>query len=401
MLTRSNKALWRFMIGFFFQNIAGSMVLPLVTLGLAARDVDAALIGAIATVSAVAYMLALPAAPALIARFGAGTTQRATLTINLIAVIGLVASPWPALWVVLFASTGFVSGLRYTIAESWVPALAGPDASGRATAMFQTAVGASWFIGAGLVMLTGVEGLAPRALAVAASAVGLAILWSLEAPEAPGAGQQAAGARVGMRSAVAQVGPLVLVAALLGGLFESGLAVAMPLYGLAVGAGQTMAAGLVTALGLGSLLQYPFGALADRMPWRRVLFGTAASLAASAPLLLLAPAWPWLLLALGVIWGSAGGGLYTLATIHNAARWRGQQLVGASVVTQLAYMIGDAVGPTLGGLAIDLSAHYGLPALVGAASVAGLAAMLGGARSGERRARRADAERGEAAPARA
>ena len=102
--------------------------------------------------------------------------------------------------------------------------------------------------------------------------------------------------------------------------------------------------------------------------------------AASALLLPLVSSWPPLLLGLGLLWGSAGGGLYTLATIHNSTRLRGRQLIGASAATQLAYMVGDAVGPTLGGLAIDVAPRYGLAALVAVVGLLGLLGLLGVAR---------------------
>lgn len=380
MQTEQNNQLWRYFLGFFFQTVPGAMVAPMLTLGLAAREVDATLIGALATVGSVAYMLSLPAAPALIGRIGALATHRAGLLLGAASVVGLVLTDLPALWVVLYAALGLAAGLRYTIAESWVPALAGNAARGRALALFQTIVGASSFIGAGLLLLTGIAGPAPRAIAVAAAVVGVAVLWGVRAPAQPAGEAGLSLSWASLRGLVAQVGPVVLGAALIGGLFESGLSVALPLFGLAVGAGPAMAAGLVTALGLGSLAQYPFGALADRLPWGRVVLGTTIAIAASALLLPLASTWPWLLLALGVVWGSAGGGLYTLASINNAERWRGRQLVGASVVTQFAYMIGESAGPALGGLAIDLSPLYGLPALVGGVALVGLVVMLGAAR---------------------
>jgi MFS family permease len=302
--------------------------------------------------------------------------------------LGLTLSDWPTLWVVLYAATGFAAGLRYTIAESWVPALAGPDARGRAVALFQTIVGASSFIGAGALLLTGSEGLLPRALAVVATLIGVVVLWPIEAPAQAGGEASFALNWSSLRGLVGQVGPAVLGAALIGGLFESGLSVALPLFGLAIGLGPALAAGLVTALGLGSLAQYPFGALADRFPWRSVALGTAGMIALSALLLPFATGWPWLLLVLGVVWGSAGGGLYTLAVISNSNRWRGKQLVGVSVVTQFAYMIGEAGGPALGGLAIDLAPQYGLPILVGVSALSGLALLLGAPRV------RAEAPRG-------
>jgi MFS family permease len=383
---REDAQLWRLLAGFFLATAPAVMATPMIALGLAARGVDAALIGALAAVGSVAYMVALPATPALMARIGATATFRLALVAGTTALAGLAATDAPALWVALFALAGLAAGLRYTVAESWVPALAAPAARGRAMALFQTAVGAAAFVGAGLLMLTGVEGPAPRAVILALAAASLVVLWGLRAPAvaepAPAAAPDQGGG--GLRGALAQVGPLVLAAALLGGLFESGLTVALPLYGLEMGLSTALAAGLVTATGLGSLAQFPFGYLADRLPWPRVVVGAAAVIAASATLLPLAQGWPAILLGLGVLWGAVGGGLYTLASIRNGELWRGPDLVRASVVTQFAYMLGEAGGPALGGLALDLAPRYGLPGLVAGAGLVILGAMLwaGRARAG-------------------
>jgi MFS family permease len=368
-----NPALLRFLAGFFLQSVAGTIVLPLLTLTMAADGVSALLIGALATVGSLAYMAALPAAPALIARFGDREVFRAAAVASALSWSGLAVSGWPPLWALLFACSGAAAGLRYTIAESWVPALVAPEQRGRAMALFQTCIGAAFFAGSGALLLLGVAGPWPRALTIGAALLATLVLWPVRGPAA---GAVAAPAGRGLRAALVQVGPLVLGAALLGGLFESGLSVALPLYGLSFGLSPALAAGLVTAIGLGSLAQYPFGYLADRRPWAQVVFGAASLIALSALLLPLASGQPALLMLLGVLWGSAGGGLYTLATIRNGELWRGQQLVGASVITQFAYMLGDAAGPTLGGLALDAAPLLGLPVLVGGAGVSVIALML-------------------------
>jgi len=369
-----HSQLWLFLIGVFFQTAPGAMLAPFLALTLAARGVDPALIGAFATAPALAVMAALVAAPALIRRFGERRTFRAAVLGSAAATLAIVLADAPLLWAPLFTGAGFAAGLRFAIAEAWAPAFAAAAARGRALALYQTAVGAALFAGSGALLLVGVDGLAPRGLAAVATLLGAALLWRVRAPAAPTQASPAPGRTA--RAALALVGPCVLSAALLGGLFESGMGVALPLYGLAGGLSPALATGLVTAMGLGSLAQYPFGYLADRYPWRRVALGTAGLVAGSALLLPLAAGWPALLVLLGVLWGAAGGGLYTLASIHNAARWRGSQLVGASVVTQFAYMVGEATGPALGGLALGLAPARGLPLLVGAAGLAGLAAMI-------------------------
>lgn len=455
MMTKrqQQRRMAQFLIGIMFQLIPGVMILPVITLGLAAQGVEAWLIGALATVGSVSYMLALPATPALIGRFGERTLFRGAVLVGAGANLGLALSGWPALWVVLYAVAGGAAGVRFTLAESWAAAMAPPEVRGRTLAIFQTSIGAAAFVGAGLLLLTGVEGMLPRAVIVATTLAGAAALWPVQpmqkakgkrphgaqpTPElshtsvrqdttgGSGGGWRVAGdqlegrtasadssspgdaeaqtasamqdrhpppaARIdtgtsldgtgsqsfapSLRTAILQVGPLVLGASLISGFFESGLWVTLPLYGLEIGMSSAMAVGLVTAMGLGSLAQYPFGALADRFAWRHVTIGAVALVAIGALLLPLAPLWPGLLLLLGVVWGSAGGGLYTLATIRNGAIFQGPQLVRASVVTQAAYMVGEVVGPTLSGLAIDLAPHYGLPTLLGAVGLAALGLML-------------------------
>lgn len=374
--------LWLFLAGFFLQTVPGAMLAPVLTLSLAGRGVSPSLIGVFATVPALAYMAALPLAPALIRRHGERATFRAALLLGAAATLGIVLSDAPLLWAGLYVLVGFAAGLRYTIAEAWVPGFAAPEGRGRALALYQTAVGAALFAGSGGLLLVGLDGAMPRALVAAAAVGAVILLWLVRPPAAAPAGP----AR-GLRGALGLVGPVVLSAALLGGLFESGMGVALPLYGLAGGLSPELASGLITAMGLGSLAQYPFGYLADRHPWQRLTLGTAGLIAASALLLPLAAGTPALLALLALLWGSAGGGLYTLATIRNGETLRGPQLVGASVVTQFAYTVGEAAGPALGGLALGLAPQHGLPALVGGAGLVGLAAMViaGGALGGATR----------------
>ena len=110
---------------------------------------------------------------------------------------------------------------------------------------------------------------------------------------------------------------------------------ALPLYGLAAGIRPELATATFATMALGSPAQYPFGTLADRLPWRCVILGATIRIAVSVLLLPLAPSWPLILFGLGCVWGCAGG-LYQLATIRNSTVLRSRQLIGALVVTQLA-----------------------------------------------------------------
>jgi MFS family permease len=374
----NQRTLWQFLIGFGIESIPGSLIYTLLTLRLAEQGMDATWIGIFATIPSLTYMVSLFVMPAMLRRFGEQATFRAAVVASALTAIGFLVIDSFALWVVLTAISGWAASVRFTIAESWIPALTPADQRGRAMAWFQTLVGASFFIGTGLLLITGIYGWMPLAVVVLTALAGSAMLWPIPAPQASAEVLQQPQGSSAVGTSLRLAGLVVLTAALLGGLFESGITTAVPLYGLDLGFDATMATWLVTAIGLGSLAQYPFGALADRFAWKYVVIGTTIMIALSSLLLQFVPSMPWLLWVLGFVWGSAGGGLYTLATIRNGLHLQGQQLTSASTMTQLAYMIGSAVGPTISGLALDLAPSYGLATIVAVLGVLGLVVIVVG-----------------------
>ncbi|HMZ00007.1 MAG TPA: MFS transporter, partial [Burkholderiaceae bacterium] len=161
-----------------------------------------------------------------------------------------------------------------------------------------------------------------------------------------------------------------------GGFFEAGLASVLPLYGLSIGLGAALAALLVSASGLGSAaMMLPVGELVDRWGRRTVWLGCAL-LNLGATLLL-----PWvgqfgaLAWLIALLWGGAGGGLYTVAMIDIGHRHQGVRLVSATAVLVLAYTLGGLLAPALGGVALQFAPQWGFPALLAFWAVAGLAAI--------------------------
>jgi MFS family permease len=360
--------LYRFMLGFGLGAIPGALLAPFLTLRLAERGLEAGWIGIFATIPSFTYIIALLTLPMLFRRFGEQALFRMALLACTLTTIGFLLTEQLIVWIVLSAISGWAAGVRYTIAEIWIPALTTASDRGRTMAWFQTFIGTAFFIGTGLLLIIGTQSPALLLAATLPSLVGLMLLWQV----APGS-SAAPGTPAPLPGGMIQVtGIAVLMASLLGGLLEAGITTIIPLYGLSVGFDATMATWVVVAVGLGSLVQYPFGALADRLPWHHVTIGSILLIVASALLLPLTPSLPWLLFGLGFVWGSAGGGLYTLAIIRNGMRLHGAQLTGASTVTQFAYMIGSTVGPAISGVALDLTPQYGLAILIGVTGIIGL-----------------------------
>ena len=367
-----NNQLWRLCAGYFCDAVAANMLGPLLVMSMVARAVDPATIGAIAALLPLASIASLFATPRLVGRFGVRQVFLLALVVGGLATIGFALTTQVLLWALLAVAAGLSSGVRYVLAESAVSLLAPPEARGRSMALFQTVIGASLFVASGLLMLVGATTVLPFLMMLVALIGALLIIRTLPLP-ALAERQERARGRLHI---IAQVGPLVLIAAFLSGLFEAGTGTAMPLYGISSGLSATFATALVTMIGLGSFFQYPFGALADRFPLRHVMLATACITVLGALLLPLAHALPMILWGLSFVWGSLGGGLYTLATIKIGGAFRGAQLVAASSVAQFAYTIGSMIGPAVGGLAIELSPDFGMAITFAGIGLIGLIAMV-------------------------
>jgi MFS family permease len=372
MLTniRTNQ-LWRLMIGYFFDLAPYFMLPPLVALTLAARGVEPTVIGGFAAISSLGYVLALLSTAWLVRRFGARALLLGTLIVSIGAILAYTLTNHVTVWALCSAVVGLTGGVRYTIVESWVATLAPAEARGRALAALQTLLGAAFFAASGLLLVLGP---APAAFVVAAALMtgGLALMASIRPPATP----QASKSALNIRSLLVQIGAFVMIGAFVSGLFESGTGAALPLYGLAMGLNTTQATWIITAIGVGSFVQYPFGYLADRFSWRRVSLGAALVTVVLTPLLPLAYHTPALIWVASVFWGCVGGGLYTLASIRIGALFRGAQLVGASSIIQMAYMGGSILGPALGGFALESSPQFGLAVLFATIGLTGLLGML-------------------------
>lgn len=241
--------------------------------------------------------------------------------------------------------------------------------------MFATTIGLTFVIGPALLGFVGPHGLTAWGLALGLMSIGWAAALALPAPANHGEDDVAPGLHTLWRALCASPG--IIAAGLLGGIFESGLAGLLPLYGLSIGWSTTMAAWLVAVSGIGStLLMIPAGELADRIGRRWVLLGCAAAIAVGALMLPFAQAMPVVPWMIALIWGGAGGALYTVAMIDIGSRERGTSLVTATATLVMAYTGGGALSPALGGLLLERSPGVGFPAVFVAIALAGLASII-------------------------
>jgi Major Facilitator Superfamily len=128
---------------------------------------------------------------------------------------------------------------------------------------------------------------------------------------------------------------------------------------------QQRAMQLISTLMLGAIvLQLPIGWIADRVDRRRLAL-TLAVLSAAGALV-----WPyvlgetWLTFAVIFVWGGLFVGIYTVMLAMVGARYKGGELVGIYGAMGFAWGAGALIGPSSAGVAINMSARFGLPGFV-------------------------------------
>lgn len=351
------------------------MLAPWLTFMLAGRGIATDRIGAFASLAWLGVLCITPWAGRLAHALGMRAAFWWSGALPLFAALTFVLTNNLIAWTLAYALMGLASGLRWVVAESLVAQEAPPAHRGRIMGAFATMIGLTFVIGPALLGLVGPYGHRAWFIAWSLMAVGLLTALLLPTPTHSDANEPVPGWRTLWQALRASPG--IMAAGALGGMFESGLAGLLPLYGLSIGWSAAMAAWLVAMSGLGStVLMIPAGELADRLGHGRILRACAAAIALGTLLLPWAPNLPLLPWLIAWIWGGAGGALYTVAMIDIGSRTRGSELVTTTAVLVMAYTAGGALSPALGGLLLDRSPDWGFPAAFAGIALAGLAAIV-------------------------
>ncbi|WP_382323024.1 MFS transporter [Hydrogenophaga sp. UC242_53] len=249
----------------FFELVGYFMLTPLLLLRLKGGGESTALAGVFAASGWLGVFFMTPFASAITQRLGRRPTLWLAALIPVIATAGFAFTPLLWLWFVFKIAAGMASGLRWVLAEAVVAEFSPPGQRGRYVGIFETMVGITFVVGPLMLAWVGADSDAALWIALGFMAIGL--VWSLLIPRLPDAAD-AHSAKVGLSGVwhALLAHPLIMTVGFVGGFFESGLTSILPLYGLALGLGATVAALLVSASGLGSaLMMLPAGVLADRM----------------------------------------------------------------------------------------------------------------------------------------
>ena len=369
MLQGPNRGLLAVFGSTLFQLVGIFMLSPLLLLMLNQAGVSNTVAGLFAATTWLGIFIITPFASGLVRWIGRRRALWLASGLPLLTVLGFLSTRSLPAWFVLELLASVAGGLRWVLAESFIAEFAPPNQRGRLIGAYATLIGSTMVIGPALVAWLGVD--SPHALWAVLAMLVVGFTWTFLIPRVPAA-DDADSASVGLRglwhAVVAH--PVVMLAGFVGGFFEMGLGSVLPLYGLSLGLGAGAAALLLSVSGFGgTVFAIPAGMLADRFadPARgrhRLMRWLVALLAGAAAAGFAVPALPLLVWPIALVWGAAGGTLYTLTMLDIGSRERGITLVNSTSVLVLTYTLGALLASSCAGVLLDWSPGMVFPAVL-------------------------------------
>jgi MFS family permease len=344
---------------------------PLIALTLSRLGTSSFAIGAVTAASLIAVILCGPFYPSVIIRLG---LKRCIVGGIVFAAALLLLMPlWPSVpfWLALRFVAGCALGLVWIASEIWMNSVSGVESRGTVMGIYGTVFSIGIVAGPVLLEFTGTQGAKPFAIGAACLLLTLLPLALLR--QVTRAAQVFTPLR-GLSGAL-RTAPIVMLAAIVAGLVESADLTLLPLFGMHAGLDERAALLLVAVFMAGNVvLQVPIGLLADRYG-RKTLLGVCAAASSIGPLLLPASLnFPLLLWPLLFLWGGTLYAFYSQGIALLGEEFAVEDLPSANTLFVMVYCLGGVIGPSAGGIAMDMWPAQGLPVLLSGAALL----MLGG-----------------------
>ncbi len=368
-----------------FQLCGVFMLLPLLLFLLKRAEVSNTVAGLFAATEWLGIFVVTPFASAITRKLGRRNALWLASITPLLTACGFLLTDQLATWFVLLLLGAMAGGMRWVLAEAFISEFSPPQHRGLLIGAYATLIGMTMVVGPALLAWLGADDPAALRIVIGFMVVGLA--WTAFIPRLP-QDHDSDTARVGLVGLwhAVRANPVVMLAGFVGGFFEMGLSSVLPIYGLSLGLPAGEAALLLSLSGLGGMLcAIPAGMVADRfaspeLGRRRLMVLLAVLLLLSGALVMAVEQVTAVVWAVALLWGSAGGTLYTLTMFDIGSRETGITLVNSTAVLVLTYTLGALVASSAAGLMLDWSASVGLSVMLMVVAGGGVFAFARSAR---------------------
>lgn len=341
-------------------NLVYGITFPLLALVLDGQGVSKTLIGLNTMVQALAVIAIAPWAPGLLQRVPPSRLmQVVTLCLAVLFIVaGLYPNVW--FWFPLRFMIGALTAMLWICSEALINELAEERWRGRLIGIY-AAVGAAGFaLGPLLLILTGSDGMLPfYATSLLIFGAGIP-LFLVEHARMARLEEKPTGLWV-----VFWLAPTIMLANVVYAAAAESLLTFFPLFGIGLGVSENLALGLLTVMGLGTMiLVMPLSWLADHVDRMGMLAACVALTMVGLALM------PWAIrdsVLAGVyafLFGGVEGMIYTLGVILVGERFKGALLAAATTLFTACWGAGTVIGPLLVGVGMDRFGSESMPLII-------------------------------------
>ena len=337
--------------------LAFGMTYPLLSLILESRGVSARMIGINSAMMPIGILLFSPVIPIVARKFGSRNVAIVAALATSVMVVSYKIFDTLESWFILRTLQGMSISTLFVLSEMWIVKFAGSAHRGKIVAIYSSILSASFGAGPAIISWIGIHGWMPFASGGIVILLGVLPLCLLR----EGKFTTAEKSRKTGIIAFAPMAPMLLACVFTFAVFDAATLSLLPVYGIQSGLSVAAAALALTALVIGNtVLQFPVGWLADKLPHRPVLVGCALVTSLMLLILPLVVATPWMWPVL-VLAGTAGYGVYTVSLTSLGDRFEGVDLINGSAAFAVMWGVGALLGSVSGGLAMEELGHHGLP----------------------------------------
>ena len=330
-------------------NLVYGITFPLLALVLDAQGVSKTLIGLSTIAQAAAVIVIAPWTPGLLRRFAPSRVmQFVTVILSLLFIVaGLIPNVW--FWFPLRFIIGGMTALLWISSEALINELAEERWRGRIIGFYSSLGAAGFAMGPLLLILTGSTGMMPFYATCAMILLAGIPLFVVSHRQMGHAQEQHGGLWK-----VFALAPTIMVANVVYAAGAESVLTFFPLFGMSLGLSESFTLGLLTVIGLGSMvLVMPLSWLADHVDRMGFL---AASVLLTMVGLLLMPSLiriPNVAVVYAFLFGGVEGMIYTLGVILVGQQFRGALLAAATTMFTACWGAGTMLGPLLVGIGMD------------------------------------------------
>jgi MFS family permease len=330
-------------------NLVYGITFPLLALVLDAQGVSKTLIGLSTIVQASAVIIIAPWTPGLMRRFAPSRIMQGVTV--MLAMLFVLAGWFPNVWFwfPLRFVIGAMSALLWISSEALINELADESWRGRIIGLYASVGAAGFALGPLLLILTGSQGMAPfYATSVMILLAGVP-LFVVQHRKVGHADEQHEGLWK-----IFLLAPTIMLANVVYAASAESVLTFFPLFGMSLGLGQNATLGLLTIMGLGTMiLVMPISWLADHVNRMGLLAScvilTMAGLAFMPWLITM----PWVSGLYVFLFGGVEGMIYALGVILVGQRFRGAMLAAATTMFTACWGAGTMLGPLIVGIGMD------------------------------------------------